>query len=94
MSLKVFPLEGIGPVSPGDDVARLLVTPLETLSPQSGDVVVVTHKIVSKAEGQIRVIEGDETVFKRNLVEEEAVSIIRRRGKGNRGRGRTWPGSE
>jgi coenzyme F420-0:L-glutamate ligase/coenzyme F420-1:gamma-L-glutamate ligase len=53
---------------------------LEPLEPCSGDVVVVTHKIVSKAEGAVRRIEGDEEEFKKRLVEEEAVAIVRRRG--------------
>lgn len=79
--LEVFPLEGVGVVSPGDDVSSVLVPPLEELGPMSGDVLVVTHKIVSKAEGQVRTIEGDEAEFKRRLVEDEAVSIIRRRGE-------------
>lgn len=80
MSIEVHPLTGIGVVSPGDDVASVLIPPLEKLSPVARDIVVVTHKIVSKAEGAVREIEGDEDEFKRKLVEEEAVSIIRRRG--------------
>lgn len=80
MSLEVHPLTGIGRVSEGDDVASILIPSLAQLSPVDGDVVVVTHKIVSKAEGAVRQIEGDEEEFKRKLVEEEAVSIIRRRG--------------
>jgi coenzyme F420-0:L-glutamate ligase/coenzyme F420-1:gamma-L-glutamate ligase len=47
---------------------------------QEGDVLVVTHKIVSKAEGRVVEIVGDEEVFKRTLVESEAASIVRRRG--------------
>jgi coenzyme F420-0:L-glutamate ligase/coenzyme F420-1:gamma-L-glutamate ligase len=43
-------------------------------------VVVVTHKIVSKAEGAVREVVGDPEEFKRALVESEATSIIRRRG--------------
>lgn len=80
MSLEVHPLLGIGPIVPGDDVASKLIPALEPLAPESGDIVVVTHKIVSKAEGAVRLIEGDEDEFKRRLVESEAVSIIRRRG--------------
>jgi coenzyme F420-0:L-glutamate ligase / coenzyme F420-1:gamma-L-glutamate ligase len=41
---------------------------------------VVTHKVVSKAEGRVVDIEGDEEQFKRALVESEASSIVRRRG--------------
>ena len=80
MSLEVHPLLGIGDVSPGDDVASTLLPHLRELNPGPGDVLVVTHKIVSKTEGAIREIVGDEQDFKRALVESEAVSIIRRRG--------------
>ena len=80
MSLEVHPLRGIGVVSPGDDVASILVPPLKELQPGDGDVLVVTHKIVSKAEDAVRKIVGDGHEFKQNLVESEAVSIVRRRG--------------
>lgn len=80
MSLEVHPLVGIGKVSDGDDVAALLQQPLTSLSPREGDLVVVTHKIVSKAEGAVRKVLGDESQFKRALVEELATSVVRRRG--------------
>lgn len=80
MSLEVHPLLGIGHVQPGDDMASTLIPPLKELHPAPGDVVVVTHKVVSKAEGAIREIVGDEQEFKRALVEAEAASIVRRRG--------------
>ena len=80
MSLQVFPVSGVGAVSHGDDVASVLVPGLRALEPVAGDIVVVTHKIVSKAEGAVRDIVGDEEEFKRSLVESEAVSIVRRRG--------------
>ena len=80
MSLEIHPLVGIGVVSPGDDVATVLIGALETLQPVSGDVIVVTHKIVSKAEGAVREIIGDPEEFRKLLVEEQATSIVRRRG--------------
>lgn len=80
MSLQIHPLEGIGAVRPGDDVAAVLIPALQPLKPGNGDVLVVTHKIVSKAEGAVRTIEGDEEEFRRALVEAEAKSIVRRRG--------------
>jgi coenzyme F420-0:L-glutamate ligase/coenzyme F420-1:gamma-L-glutamate ligase len=80
VTLQIFPVLGIDRVKPGDDVSALLIEAIEPLTPQSRDVIVVTHKIVSKAEGAVRTIEGDEEVFKRGLVENEAVSIVRRRG--------------
>jgi coenzyme F420-0:L-glutamate ligase/coenzyme F420-1:gamma-L-glutamate ligase len=80
VSLQILPLIGIGVVSPGDDLTELLVTALLPLEPRFGDVLVVTHKIVSKAEGRVVTVEGDEEAFKQSLVESEAVSIVRRRG--------------
>ena len=52
--LTVTALDGIPRVRPGDDLARLLVTALEQneLAPRAQDILVVTQKIVSKAEGR------------------------------------------
>jgi coenzyme F420-0:L-glutamate ligase/coenzyme F420-1:gamma-L-glutamate ligase len=80
VTLSVHPLLGVGHVKRGDDVAELLGTALEDIGPQAGDVLVVTHKIVSKSEGAVREITGDEEDFKKALVEEVATSIVRRRG--------------
>lgn len=80
MSLSIHPVRGVGVVSPGDDVASVLSPGLRELGPEPGDIVVVTHKIVSKAEGAVREVIGDPEVFKRKLVESEAASIVRRRG--------------
>lgn len=80
MTLEVHPLIGVGTVSRGDDVASVLEPALSAIEPRPGDVLVITHKIVSKAEGAVREIEGDEEEFKKRLVEEIARSIVRRRG--------------
>ena len=80
MTLEIHPLLGVPEVSEADDVASVLISSLERLEPKDGDVLVVTHKIVSKAEGAVRTIVGDEEEFKRRLVEDESVSIVRRRG--------------
>jgi coenzyme F420-0:L-glutamate ligase / coenzyme F420-1:gamma-L-glutamate ligase len=80
LSLAIHPLLDIGPVDRGDDVATVLTPALESIGAIEGDVLVVTHKIVSKAEGAVREITGAEETFKRALVEEVARSIVRRRG--------------
>lgn len=80
MSLQIIPIEGIGVVAPGDDLLSILGKALRDLNPRSGDVLVVTHKIVSKAEGRVVQIEGDPEEFKQALVLAEATSIVRRRG--------------
>jgi coenzyme F420-0:L-glutamate ligase/coenzyme F420-1:gamma-L-glutamate ligase len=80
VTLQVLPLLGIGEVRVGDEISDILADGLEPIPPQDGDVLVVTHKIVSKAEGRVVEVVGDEEAFKRTLVESEAVSIVRRRG--------------
>jgi coenzyme F420-0:L-glutamate ligase/coenzyme F420-1:gamma-L-glutamate ligase len=80
VTLEIHPLRDVGAVDRGDDVASVLAPALEVIGPREGDVLVVTHKIVSKAEGAVREIVGDEDSFKKALVEEVARSIVRRRG--------------
>ena len=79
--LTIIALEGIGEAVPGDDVAGLVGDAIEA-GPGlvDRDVVVVTHKIVSKAEGRIVELADDGPDSHRHLVEQEAVRIIRRRG--------------
>jgi coenzyme F420-0:L-glutamate ligase/coenzyme F420-1:gamma-L-glutamate ligase len=54
-SLQIFGLDGIDEVREGDDLVQLILDALQTssLSLENGDVLVVTHKIVSKAEGRL-----------------------------------------
>lgn len=80
MSLEILPVVGIGDVAQGAELGAILASALAPLGPEEGDVVVVTHKIISKAEGRVRTIEGDPEVFRRRLIDEESTSIIRRRG--------------
>jgi coenzyme F420-0:L-glutamate ligase/coenzyme F420-1:gamma-L-glutamate ligase len=80
VTLSVHPLTGIGEVGPGADLAEALGVALVPLQPTPGDVLVVTHKVVSKAEGGVVAVEGEEEEFKRALVEAEAARIVRRRG--------------
>jgi coenzyme F420-0:L-glutamate ligase/coenzyme F420-1:gamma-L-glutamate ligase len=48
--LRVIPVRGLPEVREGDDVAALVAAAVEL---EPGDVVVVAHKIVSKAEGRV-----------------------------------------
>jgi coenzyme F420-0:L-glutamate ligase/coenzyme F420-1:gamma-L-glutamate ligase len=79
-SIQIFPLPGIPEIEPGDDVAAAILEAVATAPTgfHHGDVLVVTHKIVSKAEG--RIIDAGDDVAYRAAVEDEARSIIRRRG--------------
>jgi coenzyme F420-0:L-glutamate ligase / coenzyme F420-1:gamma-L-glutamate ligase len=53
-AITLIAVPGIPAIRPGDDLARILGDALEAaaLQPRHGDVLVVTHKIVSKAEGR------------------------------------------
>jgi coenzyme F420-0:L-glutamate ligase/coenzyme F420-1:gamma-L-glutamate ligase len=83
MSLSIIPVIGIPEVTAGDDVAALILEALRgrSISLEDNDVVVVTHKIVSKAEGAVVALDAaDEDFSYRRLVEDESTEIIRRRG--------------
>lgn len=70
MILTVWAPDGVPEVAVGDDLAALL--PLPDLA--DGDIVAVTSKVVSKAEG--RVVEGDRAA----AVDGESVRVVARRG--------------
>lgn len=82
MTITIHPVAGLPEVVPGDDLALLLGDALEEseVGLRSGDVVVVTHKVVSKAEGRVVELEDDGPHSHRHLVESEAVATLRRRG--------------
>ncbi len=72
--ITVLPVAGMPEVHPGDEIADLIVASIEL---HEGDVVVVTQKIVSKAEGRlVNVADDDERL---RLIERESVRILRRR---------------
>jgi coenzyme F420-0:L-glutamate ligase/coenzyme F420-1:gamma-L-glutamate ligase len=82
MTIEIHPIPGLPEIRHGDDLAALLAEAIATagLGPEPGDVVVVTHKAVSKAEGAVGRLDGDEERAYRDLVAGEAVEILRRRG--------------
>src|SRR5690606_33060290 len=72
-AVHILPISGLPEVNPGDDLETMLVDAITTSAGdlQRGDVVVVTHKIVSKAEGQIVDLESvDPSPFARKWAEE------------------------
>ena len=76
-SLLVLGVEGIGEISPGDDLAAIIAAKAPLVA---GDVVVVTQKIVSKAEGRMVRVDTSDPDAKRLLAESESVRVLRRRG--------------
>jgi coenzyme F420-0:L-glutamate ligase/coenzyme F420-1:gamma-L-glutamate ligase len=53
--VRLLGIDGIAEVRPGDDLAALIANAIETsgYGLEQSDIVVVTHKIVSKSEGQV-----------------------------------------
>lgn len=78
MSIQILPLAGLPEVEPGADLASMLVSAITPLGPVAGDVVVVTQKVVSKAENAIEAADTDAEY--RRIVERESALILRRRG--------------
>src|SRR5262245_46482371 len=77
--LEILPVSGIGEVRPGDDLSRLLARARVDLP--AGEVVVVTHKVGSKAEAQLVPIDPNDPGSKARIVEGESVRVLRRRGE-------------
>ena len=77
-ALQVYAVEGIGEIRRGDDLAGIIAERAEL---RDGDVVVVTQKVVSKAEGRVVEVDGDDLEARLELVESEAVRVLRRRGE-------------
>jgi coenzyme F420-0:L-glutamate ligase / coenzyme F420-1:gamma-L-glutamate ligase len=81
--LEIFGLEGIAEVRAGDDLAGMVFAAADadaTTRLRDGDVVVVTQKIVSKAEDRLVPVDPDDPLSHKPLVERESVRVLRRRG--------------
>jgi len=80
-SLQITAVDGIGEVRPGDDLAALIADATSGSQPlRSGDVVVVTQKVVSKAENRLVAVDPSDPLSHKPLVEQESVRVLRRRG--------------
>jgi coenzyme F420-0:L-glutamate ligase/coenzyme F420-1:gamma-L-glutamate ligase len=79
---EVLPVRGIGDVQPGDDLAALIATAAPWL--RDGDVLVVTSKVVSKAEGQlleVPVAGPDREMAREEALTAETARPVARRGQ-------------
>jgi coenzyme F420-0:L-glutamate ligase/coenzyme F420-1:gamma-L-glutamate ligase len=86
--MKVEPVEGLPEIAPGDDLARLIA---EAANLVDGDVVVVSQKVVSKAEGRVvrlddvkpsdraRALAGGEDPRRIEVILRESARIVRLR---------------
>ncbi|WP_251093654.1 coenzyme F420-0:L-glutamate ligase [Streptomyces sp. Caat 7-52] len=70
---RVWALSGIPEVQPGDDIAKLIAAAEPGLA--DGDVLIVTSKIVSKAEGRIV-----QAADREAAIDAETVRLVARRG--------------
>ncbi len=77
MTISLIPVEGIPEIRPGDDLASIIAGQADL---HAGDVVVVTQKVVSKAEGRLVAVDPADPLSHKVHVEAEAVRILRRRG--------------
>ncbi len=77
MTITLLPVTGMPEVSPGSDLAGLIA---EHANLVDGDVIVVTQKIVSKAEGRLVPLDPVDSGARDALIEQESVRILRRRG--------------
>jgi coenzyme F420-0:L-glutamate ligase/coenzyme F420-1:gamma-L-glutamate ligase len=81
MSLEILPVHGIGDIAAGDDLARLITTAAPWLA--DGDVLVVTSKIVSKAEGRLVEVPADDPEreeARQRVLAGETARVVARRG--------------
>ena len=79
--LEILPVRGIGDVTAGDDLAELITSAAPWL--RDGDVLVVTSKIVSKAEGRLVEVPADGP--EREAARAEALAAETRRVVARRG---------
>ncbi len=79
--LQILPVPGLGEIRPGDDLGGMIIeaavasTGLEPL-----DVLVVSQKVVSKAEGRLVNVDPDDPLSHKPLVLQESARVLRRRG--------------
>jgi len=80
--LRVVPVEGIPEVAASDVLADLIAAAAaaQGTALEDGDCLVVTQKVVSKAEDRLVPLDPDDLAARRRLVESESVRVLRRRG--------------
>ena len=81
-ALEIIPVTGLGEFRPGDDVAAAVAGAAPWL--RDDDVLVITSKVLSKAEGRIIPAPTDpdqRDALRRKLIDDEAVRVLARKGK-------------
>ena len=79
--LEIAAIEGLPEITPGDDLAGMIFDACAEEYPlQQGDVLVVSQKVVSKAENRVVKVDPDDPLSHKPLVLSEAKRVLRRRG--------------
>lgn len=81
--LTIFPVRGMADIRPGDDLATLIWSAAGD-EIRDGDVLVVTSKVVSKAEGRLLKAPadpGEKDAFRRRVIDEETVRLVAQIGR-------------
>jgi coenzyme F420-0:L-glutamate ligase/coenzyme F420-1:gamma-L-glutamate ligase len=73
--LTLIPIDGVGEINAGDDLAEALLTALDADALIDGDIVVVTSKVVSKAEGRVA-----PSVDRERAIDDETAATVATRG--------------
>jgi coenzyme F420-0:L-glutamate ligase / coenzyme F420-1:gamma-L-glutamate ligase len=81
--MALWGVEGLPEIRPGDQLGEIIATACS--GPPNGplldgDVLVVTQKVVSKAEGRLVAVDPDDPLSHKAVVEQEAARVLRRRG--------------
>jgi coenzyme F420-0:L-glutamate ligase/coenzyme F420-1:gamma-L-glutamate ligase len=82
VTLSIIPVEGIPEVSPGAVLGPMIATAAAAQGTPLADrdCLVVTQKVVSKAENRLVPLDHADLAARRALVERESVRVLRRRG--------------
>ncbi len=80
--MRVIPVEGVPEIRRGDPIAPLVASAADAQDTplRDGDCLVVTQKVVSKAEGRLVPLDPADGRARRALVEAESARVVRRRG--------------
>ena len=80
--LSIIPIGGIGEIRPGDALGPLIVDAAAAQSSplEHGDCLVVTQKIVSKAEDRLVALDHADYAARAEVIASETVRVVRRRG--------------
>ncbi|MER3520838.1 MAG: coenzyme F420-0:L-glutamate ligase [Acidimicrobiia bacterium] len=79
-SLEIIPVNGIGEIRPGDRLGTLIASTSSAngCDLRNGDILVVTQKAVSKAEGRIVRVENE--ADRHRVIMEQSRRVLRKRG--------------